>query len=108
VLNRVLETKDATLGHGLFADVGVFLTQADHSSEMAWTADDRRKYGTGRIIAGEASLTHTGAVVDNERGNITAHPAILLWAIGAVSEWAVRKRTHEYKRLLSLETTLAF
>ena len=66
VLDRVLEREDATLGLGLVADVRVLLAHADHHTGLAGAADNRREDRAGRVIAGEASLAHAGAVVHHE------------------------------------------
>jgi hypothetical protein len=74
VLDRVLERKDAALRLRLVADVRVLLAHADHHAGLARAANDGGEDGAGRVVAGEASLAHAGAVVHHEsRDLIISH-----------------------------------
>lgn len=67
VLDGVLEGEDTTLGLRLVTYVRVLLVHAHHDTGVLGAADNGLKYGAGGIVAGETSLAHTRAVVNNER-----------------------------------------
>jgi len=48
----------------------VFLTHTDHHTLMARTADDRWEDGSWRVVTGEATLAHSGSIVNDQSGNI--------------------------------------
>ncbi|KYQ57140.1 hypothetical protein ALC60_03946 [Trachymyrmex zeteki] len=78
VFDRILECQDTPLGLGLVTDVRVLLSHTNHDTLVPWPADDRRKDGAGSIIPGEASLAHTGSIVDYERCYfLVAHVSLL-------------------------------
>merc|ERR550534_3049832 len=67
VLDGVFQGEDASLGLGLVTDVGVLVAHADHDGDMTGTTDDGWEDGSGSVVAGEASLDHSGAIVDDQR-----------------------------------------
>ena len=69
VLDGVLQGEDTPLGLGLVTDVGVLLSHADHDTLVTGTADDGGEDGPGGVVAGEASLAHAGAVVNDQSSN---------------------------------------
>ena len=73
VFDGVLEGENTSLALSLIAYVGVLLTHADHHALVTRTTDDGRENCTGCVVAGEASLAHPGAVVDNQRSNVVIH-----------------------------------
>merc|ERR1712223_605971 len=70
VLDGVLQGEDTPLGLGLVSNVGVLLSHADHDSLVTGAANDGGEDSSGGVIAGEASLAHAGAVVDDQGSNI--------------------------------------
>merc|ERR1712243_68985 len=70
VLDRVLEGEDASLGLSLVTDVRVLLSHADHDALMTGTSDDGREDGARSVVTGKSGFAHTGAVVNNQSGNI--------------------------------------
>ena len=73
MLDGIFERKDATLRLRLVADIAVLLAHSYHHSLVARAAHDRREHGTGRIISGESSFHHSGAIVDHTRGGFIVH-----------------------------------
>jgi len=73
-------TSELTSLHSHFLKVGPIIFNEFYL--VTWATDDRREDGTGRIIAGESSLAHAGAVVADQSGNILiiAHLGGLLLA----------------------------
>jgi len=70
VLDRVLEGEDASFGLSLVTDVRVLLSHADHDALMTGTSDDGREDGARSVVTGKSGFAHTGAVVNNQSGNI--------------------------------------
>ena len=70
VLDGVLEGEDTSLALGLVSYVGVLLSHTDHHALVAGATNDGWEDGAGSVISGETGFAHTGAVVDNQRGNI--------------------------------------
>ena len=58
--------QNATLGNGLIADVCFLLVHAYHYPRMLGAAYNGREHGSRCIVAGEASLAHAGAAVDDD------------------------------------------
>merc|ERR1712200_157729 len=70
VLNRVLQGEDTSLGLSLVAYIGILLTHTNHNTLVAGTTNNGGKNGSGSVISGETGLAHTGAIVNNQSGNV--------------------------------------
>merc|ERR1712131_108797 len=70
VLNGVLQGEDTSLGLGLVTDVAVLVAHTDHDSGVFGATDDGREDGAGSVISGEASLAHSGSIVNDQRGGL--------------------------------------
>merc|ERR1712241_206917 len=70
VLNGVLQGEDTPLGLSLITDIGVLLTHTDHDTLMSWASDDGGEDSPGGVVAGEASLAHAGAIVNDQSSNV--------------------------------------
>jgi len=70
VLDGILQGQDASLGLSLVADVRVLLSHADHDALMTGTSDDGREDGARSVVTGKSGFAHTGAVINNQSGNI--------------------------------------
>jgi len=70
VLNGVLQGEDTSLGLSLVTNVGIFLSHADHDTDVTWATDDGREDGAGSVITGEAGLAHSGSIVHDQRSNL--------------------------------------
>merc|ERR1719295_323437 len=70
VLNGVLQGEDPSLGLSLVTNVGIFLSHADHDTDVTWATDDGREDGAGSVITGEAGLAHSGSIVHDQRSNL--------------------------------------
>ena len=49
-----------SLGLSLVTNVGIFLSHADHDTDVTWATDDGREDGAGSVITGEAGLEKKG------------------------------------------------
>merc|ERR1719184_115647 len=63
VLNRVLESKDTSLGLGLISNIGILLSHTNHNTNMSWAAHNGGEDGPGGVVSGEPGLAHAGAIV---------------------------------------------
>jgi len=70
VFDGVFQGEDTSLGLGFVSDVAILLTHADHDALMAGTSDDGGENGPRGVISGETGFAHTGAIVDNQSGNL--------------------------------------
>merc|ERR1719491_26631 len=67
VLDGVLERQHTTLALCLVTDIAVLLVHADHDARHLGAANDRREHSTRCIVASEASLAHSTAIVHHQR-----------------------------------------
>merc|ERR1719187_415002 len=78
VFYRVLEGEDTPLGLSLVTHIGVLLSHAHHDSLVPGAANNGGEDSPGGVISSEASLTHAGAIVNNQGSNVlVTHLAVL-------------------------------
>merc|ERR1711881_13701 len=70
VLHGVLQGEDTPLGLGLVTDVGILLSHTDHDTLVAGTSHDGGEDSAGSVVSGEAGLDHSGAIVNDQSGNV--------------------------------------
>merc|ERR1712020_207181 len=70
VLNGVLKGEDTSLGLGLITNIGILLSHTDHDTLVSWSSNNGWEDGSWSIVSGESSLTHAGAIVNNESSNV--------------------------------------
>merc|ERR1719300_289583 len=59
MLNRVLQSKDTSLGLGFISNIGILLSHTDHHSLVAGTANNGGQDSSRSVISSETSFAHT-------------------------------------------------
>merc|ERR1712055_49016 len=70
MLNGVLQGEDTSLGLSLITDIGILLSHTDHHTLMTGTANDGGEDSAGSVISSETGFAHTGAIVNDQSGNL--------------------------------------
>merc|ERR1719464_745066 len=70
MLNGILQGENTSLGLSLISDIGIFLAHTNHDTLMSGTSNNAGEDSSGSIISGETGFAHTGAIVNNQSGNL--------------------------------------